>query len=409
MIFAFLFVLSGCAMGEAQYDLEDGDPYNDVTTNGENETPDYNFEPTPGGTEVLSNPDIPALENRKIVYEATLVMISDDLDNIKNRVNQLLTTYEAYIDTSDITKLKYEVTVRVPSADFENFISDIEAEGEIVSLSQSAEDITNQYSNFEATYEALQTQQERVQLLLDAATDLDDILMLTNELADIDAEINQIAKQLQTYDNLVDYSTINLLVNKVGDFAELLDRSQTPSISVQEVGKDYMIVRVYNGGSNDGTVYLDVKHNGELLREYEESVYSQGYYEFTITDLQSGTQYLFEATTLENNHRISNRATEYETTEHTFFSRVGKTFNDSVYSLVVLFETIGIVLVAVSPYAVVITIFFFPGRVVYRRYIKPWRMKAKEKDMERRKAFIERQEQRELERKNITQSKNPKE
>ena len=378
--------LSGCSSQDSLH-IED-EPYDDIEDGGNNQTPNEDTSNNSGTSDIYSASDIPALADRKIIYEADLIMVSDNVSEVAARVNTLLTTYNGYIDSSSLSTNLYRVTIRVHSSEFDSFIASLQDGENVVSYSQTAEDITNQYSTFEANYEALQTQYDRVLALLEAATELDDILMLTDELTAIESKINTVGKQLQTFDNLVDYSTINLEVSKVQDISELLERSEKPNVSVQEIGKNSMIVKVYNYGSSDGTAYLKVKQNGELISEFDEPIYANGYYEFEVTELKSGTEYTFEATVIEFNHKVSNRDLTTATTEHTFFSKVNNTFIGSLNALVSLFEAIGITIVAVLPFLVVGIMMYFPGRVVYEKWLKSYIQKRKQIKQERHIAFL---------------------
>jgi hypothetical protein len=385
-------MLSGCsAKSDTDFDnrsaTEFSDVYNDTL---------YSVDPVTDTAEPLNDSNIPALANRKIIYKANILLVVDDLEALKTTLSSLITTYVAYYDEYEETKSKLIINLRVPSENYHNFIDDISAVGEVASIGQSAEDITNSYSTFEARKEALEAQYAAVQALLTDAVDLSDVLTLREELANIESQLNSIGKTLDNYDDLVDYSSITLTVTKLDDLSELLEKSSEPNVRVTETSKSGMIVKVENTSIEEGTIYLNLINNGELIKSYNEEVYGNGSFEFVIKDLESGTQYTLEATFLESNHRLSTIDSTYETTNFTFGSRIAITFETSLKSLVVVFEWTGIIITAVLPYGIVIAVFYVPFNYAFKTVIKPRREKRKIKNellkKEQRKKIKELQE-----------------
>lgn len=391
---AISMALSGCSSKEDSIMSNRSEtPYMDSQVGGV----EYKVEPSSETSEPLSDSNIPALANRKIIYKAEILLIVDDLTALKTNLTTLINDYDAYYDEYEETGTRLVINLRVPSVNYHDFIDDISAEGEVASMGQSAEDITNNYSTFEARKEALEAQYTAVQALLADAVNLSDILTLREELANIESELNNIGKTLDNYDDLVDYSSIKLTVSKLDDLSELLEKSSVPRVNVTESTKSGMIVKVTNNSEEAGTVYLNLINNGEVVKSYDEEVYGNGSFEFVIKDLDSGTEYTLEASFLQSNHRISNIDTDYETTDFTFGSRIVKTFDSSFKSLIVVFEVIGLVIVAVSPYGVVAAVLYIPFSYLYKKVIKPKQIKNKQKReqliRERNKRIEERKEQ----------------
>lgn len=374
-----VFGLSGCA-ANAEYEPA-GDEYYDSVQNGESESPEIDFTVDTNGGDVINSPDNPVLANRKIIYIANLALISTNPDTVYNNIVDMLSTYDGYIESENISNRKYVVTIRVLSANLMDFVEDIKLEGDVLNYSKTSEDITNSYSTFEARLDALETEHQRILDLIELAVDLDDLLILHDKRVEIETELNQIGLQLATYDSLVDYSTINITITKIENISDILDKTTKPSIYVKDQGTKYLTIQVINQSDEDATIYLKVKQNGELIREYDEEVYGGGSYEFEVTELDSNKVYTFEAYSLEKDHTISNMSTTSAKTESTFITRIASTFNASVNSIVTLFEVLGIMITALLPYAVLGTILFFPARILYRKKIKPANERRKMQSM----------------------------
>ena len=77
------------------------------------------------------------------------------------------------------------------------------------------QDVTLDYVDKTAYKDSLRTEYERVMELLEQAKDLEQILALESKLSDLRYEINSYESQLRTYDNQIDYSTVNINIREV--------------------------------------------------------------------------------------------------------------------------------------------------------------------------------------------------
>ena len=67
----------------------------------------------------------------------------------------------------------------------------------------------------DAHKESLQVEYDRVVELLEAAEDLEQILLLESKLSDLRYQLDSYESRLRTYDNLIDYTTIYLSIQEV--------------------------------------------------------------------------------------------------------------------------------------------------------------------------------------------------
>ena len=74
--------------------------------------------------------------------------------------------------------------------------------------------------------EALKTEQARLLELLESAQNLTEILEIEERLSDVSYELESYASQMRTYDNLVDYATVNLNISEVQE----LTPAEEPSV-----------------------------------------------------------------------------------------------------------------------------------------------------------------------------------
>ena len=320
-----------------------------------------------GGSETDSSNPAPPLDDRKIIYRANLHMSVTDPTTVYNSVLSTIDTYTAYIEEADITTNRYEVTIRVLSTEFDEFVEDLKTNGELVSYSKTSEDITNSYSTYEAKVDALETRHERILELIAEAIDLDTILMLEEERYEIESELNYIGSKLANYDSLVDYSTVTLLITEAREEIIVLPRTVEPHISFSETTKSSITMDVYNQSEESVTLHVDVYLNGDFVTEYEENTFSDSRTIITFDELKSNKEYTFKITALATDHRVSLEKTVRRDTEKTYGNRTSNTFVESVNVLVIVFEFLGLAVTGLLPFAITGAVLFIPVRIIIKK------------------------------------------
>lgn len=110
---------------------------------------------------------------------------------------------------------RMEYTLRIPTASLTSFLKDMEgAEAVKVSEQVGSQDITQSYRDTEARINVLRQKEERLNELLTQATTIDQILQIENSLSDTIAEREALQAQLDSYDDLIDYTQVHLTVTE---------------------------------------------------------------------------------------------------------------------------------------------------------------------------------------------------
>ena len=81
--------------------------------------------------------------------------------------------------------------------------------------SESTEDVTLQYVDLQSHKKALLAEQESLLSMMEQAESIEDIIAINEQLTDVRYQIESMESQLRTYDNQVDYSTVNLYIDEV--------------------------------------------------------------------------------------------------------------------------------------------------------------------------------------------------
>lgn len=193
-----------------------------------------------GGTNLGMDDSTSILEpdaERKIIYsgyvDARTKQFEEDYQKILNQVDQAKGFVEnAYVygvepeDWRDEGR-RAEITVRVPSKQFDAFMDMLGGLGETMSTQVSGEDVTLRYFDIENRLETLRIQQDRLQELLKTAQNTEDITELYRELRDVEYQIQSFEQEKRTFDSLIDYSQISITLVEVNEIVERAKPDQT--------------------------------------------------------------------------------------------------------------------------------------------------------------------------------------
>lgn len=106
-------------------------------------------------------------------------------------------------------------TVRIPADQFTAFMAMADGLGNVTSSSKNAQNVTSQYTDYEARLDTLYTQEERLLAMLEESGDLDSLIALEARLSDVRYEIESIERNLRNLDQKLAYSTVNLTLQEV--------------------------------------------------------------------------------------------------------------------------------------------------------------------------------------------------
>ena len=184
--------------------------------------------PTAGGGETAADPL--ADKNIKLIWTANIDMETLDFDVMVDSMNKSIAEHGGYIESSFVeggerlagwTNRRYgSYTVRIPAKNLDAFLSQMGTIGNVISRSKSSENITLEYADNEARKATLELEEKKLMELLDQATILEDIITLESRLSDIHYRLDAYSSALRKYDDLVDFSTVNISVSEVQKMTE---------------------------------------------------------------------------------------------------------------------------------------------------------------------------------------------
>ena len=151
------------------------------------------------------------------------------------------TRYNSDGTTTVVDRWGYYV-VRIPTNQFDAFMTLADGIGNVTNSSRTAENVTSQYTDYEARLSSLYTQEERLLDMLEESGDLDSLIQLEARLSEVRYEIESIERNLRNLDQRLAYSTVTLELREVEIY--------TPTVPVKRTFGEKLADAFGDGWSN---------------------------------------------------------------------------------------------------------------------------------------------------------------
>ncbi|MCR5484728.1 MAG: DUF4349 domain-containing protein [Clostridiales bacterium] len=112
-------------------------------------------------------------------------------------------------------------TARVPTENYEAFISSVEGSGKVMSKESSVDNISKQYHDKEAVISSLEQQEKRLQEMMSKAKTIEEMISVEKRLTEVQTELNRYRTELASMDTDVEYSTVDLNISEVREYSPL--------------------------------------------------------------------------------------------------------------------------------------------------------------------------------------------
>lgn len=165
-------------------------------------------------------------QDRKIIYTADVSIETETYDDGVATIRSLLDETGGYISSTSQSgssvdgNRRADYTCRVPADRYRDFLDGLSGAGNVYSVSEYTDDITMQYIDVEARISSLEAQRDRLQQLADEAEDIETLLSIETQLSDVQYQLESYTAQMRSYDNQVDYSTVNVYLREVRKVSE---------------------------------------------------------------------------------------------------------------------------------------------------------------------------------------------
>ena len=181
----------------------------------------------PGESQAASTGEDVTVEStaRKLIKTVDMGVETKDFDGLLSAINEKVDALGGYIENSytyngssygyDTERRYADLSIRIPQDRLEQFIGDVQGISNVTNCTRGVRDVTLTYVDLESHRNALQAEQKRLMELMDQAETIEDLITIENRLSEVRYQIESMESQLRSYDNQVDYSTVDISISEV--------------------------------------------------------------------------------------------------------------------------------------------------------------------------------------------------
>ncbi|MFI8083495.1 DUF4349 domain-containing protein [Kitasatospora sp. NPDC086009] len=181
--------------------------------------------PAPGAAAGASDA-VPVVDTRQIAYSAQLSVRVAEADAALARARELALAAGGYVASETVTgsggqpadgvagPQSGQLTLKVPSAAFQQTLDQLAGLGEVLSRRSQADDLTQQVADVGSRVQTQQASVDRVRALMAQAKTLAEITSLEGELSRREADLESLQKQLKELSAKTSLSTVTLDVRQ---------------------------------------------------------------------------------------------------------------------------------------------------------------------------------------------------
>ena len=144
-------------------------------------------------------------------YDTDLQRLQDLTSEMGGRVEYL----SASGDASSGQTRSASLTLRIPAARLDDFLTGAQGIGNVTAMTQEMQDVSDSYYDIQTRLKTQQEKLARLQEMMKAAQDVSDLIEIESAIADAQYYIDRYTGQLKAYDGKVEYSTVNVSVREV--------------------------------------------------------------------------------------------------------------------------------------------------------------------------------------------------
>lgn len=169
--------------------------------------------------------------DRKLVYRASLEIQTGAFESDYNKIIDAAFAMGGYVaqeSTSGSAPEAYndpgrtaDLTLRIPVEKYDAFMKELSGVGKTMNKNATVDDITEGYYDTEARIEMLEMRYQKLEEHLKAATKMEDIIELEQEMSQILYELDALKGDKRHMDNQVAFSTVTVYLYETVKSAEL--------------------------------------------------------------------------------------------------------------------------------------------------------------------------------------------
>ena len=215
-----------------------------------------------GGRETAPAKVTLASTERRIVYEAQMTLVVDDLPKTEKELTSLVQEQGGYfadasVDRQQGERLSGRWQVRIPVAQFEAFLDAVSKLGVPEVRRQTAQDVTEEFVDLKARIANKKRLEDRIVELLDTNDGkIKDVIEVERELARVRSEIEQMEGRLRYLTDRTEMTTVTITAREERDyvppkaptFGSRISGAWSGSLlALRKFGENFVVAIVYLG------------------------------------------------------------------------------------------------------------------------------------------------------------------
>ncbi len=235
IVLVIIFVVSSCKAEEPLME-EDFVPSDALATGApaESEVAEVSYQENAGYNDSSTKVDLDYSE--KIIYNVNMGIVVDDpifvSKQIKSQV-EMVGGYVSSLNSKSSDNGSYvNMQVRVPSKGLNNVTEFIESISDVEYQNMSTENVTDSYYDIQSRLDHEKLQEKQLADLMEQAESIEETLVVREELSKVQETIEVYEGKLRLWDNLVNYSTIDIAI------------SETPTIVIEEEDPNEGLIKI---------------------------------------------------------------------------------------------------------------------------------------------------------------------
>ncbi len=185
--------------------------------------------------------ETPVAMEEKLIRTVDMSVETKEYDKLISGITQEVKALGGYIENMDSyngsiysdyrSSRNANMTLRIPKDKLDGFLLSVSELGNVTRQNEGIENVTLKYVDLASHKKALETEYDRLLVLLERAESIEDIITIESRLSNVRYQIESMESQLRTMDNKVDYSTVYLNIEEVVDYTPIEEETTLERIT----------------------------------------------------------------------------------------------------------------------------------------------------------------------------------
>ncbi|MGK0475625.1 MAG: hypothetical protein ACJAYV_001288 [Oleispira sp.] len=161
-------------------------------------------------------------QERKLIKSSWLTLSVKNLTQAEIQAKAIVEQQAGYIqNTHDEQDKSFNLSIRVPQDHYVPTLIELRKVGDIISENESVQDVTTEFIDNKARLNNLHKLRNRIQLLLNRADRIEDLLKIERELNRTQSEIDRLEGRMKYLKGQVDFASIEFSAEKQKTYGPL--------------------------------------------------------------------------------------------------------------------------------------------------------------------------------------------